>query len=198
MSETPERPHRTGFFWLDLLIGVSAVVISVVSLFVAQRADRTQERLLAANTWPYVEFSTSNFLDNRRLVALTLRNSGVGPARIRWMTIEHNGKALASNHSLLRECCDFQSPYALSKTLLSSTVTHTVLVPHESVNFLEVTPNAQDKVAFETLNRERENLHVRVCYCSVLNECWLLDNKTNDDPRDVANCNPPKAILFNG
>lgn len=198
MSETSERPHRTGFFWLDLLVAISAVIISVVSLFVAQRADRTQERLLAASTWPYVEFSTSNFLENRRLVALTLRNSGVGPARIRWMTVDYRAKAIANNHALLLECCDAAPPHALSKTLLSSTVTHTVLVPHESVNFLEVTPNAQDRVAFESINKERNNIHVRVCYCSVLDECWLLDNASYDDPHVVPNCNPPGGTLFNG
>lgn len=197
MSETSERPHRTGFFWLDLLVAVSAVVISIVSLFVAQRADRTQERLLAASTWPYVEFSTSNIVNNRRLIALSLRNAGVGPARIRWMTIERNGKAIDNGRDLLRSCCGFTF---LPKTItvVSYTVAHTVLVPHQTVNFINVTPNPQNTVAFEKLNRERNNLHVRVCYCSVLDECWLLDNSTYDDPRNVANCNPPGGVLFQG
>ncbi len=197
MSETPERPHRTGFFWLDLLVAISAVVISVVSLFVAQRADRTQERLLAASTWPYVEFGTSDILDNRVLIALSLRNAGVGPARIRWMTIEDNGKAAADNRDLLRECCGFTfAPHPKTITVISNTVTHTVLVPHETVNFLTVTPTAQNAIAFQKLNRERNNLHVRVCYCSVLDECWLLDSTSNDDPHIVENCNPPSGVLF--
>lgn len=196
MSETSERPHKTGFLWLDLVVAIGAVVISVVSLYVAQRADRTQERLLAASVWPYVEFGSSNFLDNRHLVALTLRNAGVGPARIRWMTIERDGKAIADPHQLLAECCDPQR--TLLKTLVTTSVTHTVLVPHESVNFLVVTPNAQDKVAFNTFNRERGNLHVRVCYCSALDDCWLLDNASEDDPASVPNCNPPGGVLFKG
>lgn len=199
MSETPERPHRTGFFWLDMLVALSAVVISVASLFVAQRADRTQERLLAASVWPYVEFTTSNFLNNKRLVALTLRNAGVGPARIRWMTIQYNSKLLADPRELLHTCCDPQSAHMLTKTLVTSTVTHTVLVPHESRDFMLVTPNAQDKIAFTAFDHARNQLHVRVCYCSVLGDCYLLDNASDDnDPKSVQNCNPPREMLFQG
>lgn len=199
MSETPERPHRTGFFWLDMLVAVSAVVISVVSLFVAQRADRTQERLLAASVWPYVEFTTSNFVNNKHIVALTLRNAGVGPARIRWMTLQYKNKQLSDPRALFQTCCDAQSSRALAKTLVTSTVTHTVLVPHESRDFILVTPDPQDKIAFVALDHARNKIHVEVCYCSVLGDCYLLDNASDDnDPASVKNCNPPREALFQG
>lgn len=199
MSDTSDRPHRTGFFWLDMLVAFSAVVISVASLFVAQRADRTQERLLAASVWPYVEFTTSNFLNNNHIVALTLRNAGVGPARIRWMTIAYENKPLSNPRQLFQACCGAQPTRVLGKTLVTSTVTHTVLVPHESRDFVLVTPDAQNKIAFAALDHARNKLHVEVCYCSVLGDCYLLDNASEDnDPKGVQNCNPPREMLFQG
>ena len=105
MSETPDRPHKTGYLWLDLVVAASAVVISVASLFVAQRADRNQERLLAASVWPFVEFSSSNFRDNEKSIELTLRNAGVGPARIRWMAIDYRGTPVQNARALLIACC---------------------------------------------------------------------------------------------
>ena len=38
----------------DLMIGAAAVLISAVSLGLAISANRTQERLLAASTWPFL------------------------------------------------------------------------------------------------------------------------------------------------
>lgn len=188
MALPPDRAHRTGAFWLDFLVATSAVIISVISLWVAQRSDGTQERLLAASVWPYVEFFTSNLPEGKPEIELTLRNAGVGPARIRWMTVDYRGKSVIGPRALLTACCESSRSRVLQ--YVTSTVTHTVLVPHESVNFLAVTPSARNVAQYKTLDRERSNLHVRVCYCSVLDDCWLLDNHSEEDPQPVGKCPP--------
>jgi hypothetical protein len=54
--ETPEfehsHHHRTGRPWLDVLLGVSAVSISFISLFLAIANGRAMERLVQSNSWP--------------------------------------------------------------------------------------------------------------------------------------------------
>ncbi len=197
MSELSERPRRTGAFWLDLVVAISAVVISVVSLFVAQRADRTQERLLAASVWPFVEFHTSNISPTyERFVTLSLRNAGVGPARIRWMTVEYRKRPIANPRDLLSDCCDPKPPHALAKTLITSSVVHSVLVPRETRDFILVRPNAKDKIAYDAFDHLRRSLHIRACYCSVLGDCWIMDNLADGDPKTVSNCSQPRETLF--
>src|SRR5580704_7329630 len=67
----PEAPHshpsHTGHRWLDIVLGLSAMFVSVVSLVVAVEHGRTMERMADANTrmvdansWPFVEFDSHN------------------------------------------------------------------------------------------------------------------------------------------
>src|ERR1700761_5577633 len=82
--ELEHHHHRhTGHSWLDITLGVSAIVISVISLFLAVQHGRAMERMVEAATWPYVivDFSTAN-LDGTPHVALRISNKGVGPSRV--------------------------------------------------------------------------------------------------------------------
>jgi hypothetical protein len=197
MAETPDRPHRTGFFWLDFLVAASAVIISLISLWVAQRSDSAQERLLAASTWPYVTFYTSNVLpDHRREIQLAFKNSGVGPAKVRWVTVSYRGKTYVHHGDLLKACCNTEGLSQLMGRTINSSVTHTVLVPHEAVSFLAVDRTAANAVAYQALNDSLRELHVDACYCSVLDDCWMVHNHTEEDPKPVSNCPPIPADAF--
>lgn len=53
--ETPEvhvHPHHTGHRWVDYVIAGTALLVSVISLWVAVGHGRTMEKLVAANSWP--------------------------------------------------------------------------------------------------------------------------------------------------
>ncbi len=55
--ETPEvhvHPHHTGHRWADYVIAGTALLVSVISLWVAVGHGRTMEKLVAVNSWPYV------------------------------------------------------------------------------------------------------------------------------------------------
>ncbi|MGC2128844.1 MAG: hypothetical protein WA629_02000, partial [Candidatus Aquilonibacter sp.] len=101
MPESPARPHRSGLPVLDLIVGLSAIIISVASLWVALRADRTQEQLLQASVWPYVEYFSSDATQNGdKRLAFELRNAGVGPAIVRTFAVEYNGHPYSSLRDL--------------------------------------------------------------------------------------------------
>jgi hypothetical protein len=44
--------RRVGHRWIDLTIALTAIVLSLVSLAVAIGNARTQEKMVAAATWP--------------------------------------------------------------------------------------------------------------------------------------------------
>jgi hypothetical protein len=72
--DSPEAPHHhashTGHRWLDITLGLSAMFVSVVTLFVAIEHGRTMERMaeanrqmVEANSWQFIDFTTLNVSD---------------------------------------------------------------------------------------------------------------------------------------
>jgi hypothetical protein len=60
MSSIDPIPRKTGLHHIDLFVGGCALLVSVVSLFIAWQANRTQERMLAASVWPYISWGTDS------------------------------------------------------------------------------------------------------------------------------------------
>ena len=198
MSDLPERPRATGVPFVDIAVAVAAICISVASLWVALRADRTQERLLAASVWPVLVFDTSDFVERTHVINLDVTNAGVGPAKIRWFDLYYRGKALANDAALLDACCERGGKlHGLRRVLYSEYMRYRVMVPHETLHFMSVPQDARNGREWATLDRERENVYVRACYCSVLDDCWLLDSR-RPEPRTVEVCPAPDLPLYQG
>lgn len=111
--EAPEQPHQhathTGHRWLDIVLALNAMFVSVVSLVVGIEHGRTMERMADANTrmveansWPFVAFSTHNVDENGNAdVRLVLNNQGIGPARIQAFELWYAGQPIASPKDLI-------------------------------------------------------------------------------------------------
>jgi hypothetical protein len=75
------RHHHTGRQWVDLLLGISAVSISFISLFLALHNGKAMEQLVQANSWPFVQITFSTVhLDGTPHIHLDIANKGVGPS----------------------------------------------------------------------------------------------------------------------
>lgn len=109
MVDTPEAPHshpsHTGHRWLDTVLGLSAMFVSVVSLAIAVEPGRTMERMADANTrmvdansWPFVQFVTHNVDEKGKAgVRPVLTNEGIGAARIETFEMWWDGKPMTSS-----------------------------------------------------------------------------------------------------
>ena len=116
--EAPEAHHahaaHSGHRWLDIVLAVSAMFVSVISLFVAVEHGRTMERMAEANTrmveansWPFVEYDSHNVDEQGNAkIRLVLTNQGIGPARIETLELWWNGKPVSSLRALLEACCE--------------------------------------------------------------------------------------------
>ena len=95
--------HHTGHRWLDMTLGVSAVFISLMSLFLAIQHGRVMEKMVQATTWPYVmvRFSTSN-PDGSPHVRLEVANKGVGPAKVESLEVFYHDAAQPGGEALLQ------------------------------------------------------------------------------------------------
>jgi len=158
--------------------------VSVVSLIVAIEHGRTMERLadanmrmVEANSWPFVDFSTHNLSDRGTPeVRLVLTNDGIGPARIETFELWWRGKSMSSPSQLLKACCTpdpghQQGDPAIGLGLASPRI----LRSGEHVDFLSIDLTDTGREVFRKFNSERDNIRARVCYCSVFDECWLKE-----------------------
>ncbi|HUA08105.1 MAG TPA: hypothetical protein VMA98_02455 [Candidatus Acidoferrales bacterium] len=194
MAEHPELPHRTGHSVLDFVIATCAVVISLASLWVALRADQTQEQLLKASVWPYVTYDTSDVTpEGRPRIEFILTNEGVGPAIVRSFAVAYNGKYVGKVHDLLKACCDVAGePHV---RVFSSTVQSQVIMAHQTLPFIIVLPKLNSTHGYARALASRFNVSVKMCYCSVVGECWFLDSR-EDQPQAVSKCPPAQQPQY--
>ncbi len=208
--EVHAHAGHTGHRWLDIGLGLTAMFVSVVTLFVAIEHGRTMERMadanmrmVEANSWPFVDFSTHNLdRDGVPDVRLVLTNEGVGPARIETFELWWRGKPISSPSELLKQCCLPDSGQPGNPAIGLGLASPRILRAGEHVDFLSLSMTPADKEMFRKFNFERDFIRTRVCYCSVFDECWLKEG--GDDllrkgqnklihPQPVKTCPAPAA-----
>ena len=189
--ETPEvvHPphHHTGRPWLDVVLGVSAVSISFISLFLAIANGRAMERLVQSNSWPFVQISFSNAeSDGAPHVRFEIVNKGVGPARIETLEATYDGTPITSARAMLNAILGRATVPPHARILLS-TVVHGVLAAKERISFVDVKPEDLSAEDYATIEVALPKLNFLACYCSVFDECWIADSR-GSQPSKVKQC----------
>ena len=174
------RPHGTGTRWLDISLALSAFVISLASLWLTVHNARTMERLVTSNSYPNIDFTNGNGFDFgdglglRHAVYLSLDNTGIGPARLRSIELSFAGKPAANLRELLALCCTEEPAALLPKTdyRFTGDMRGAMIRAGESLNLFAWAQAPADP-RWARLERVRGEIGVRVCYCSVFDECYL-------------------------
>jgi hypothetical protein len=190
MSKNQKSASGSRSLAVDVMLGVAAVLISAISVLVAISANQTQERLLAASTWPNLDFGTSNLNEaSEEEISFELTNSGVGPARIRWYELSYKGQVHESFDAMFASCCKrpAEIPAQTVNTITSSVVP--VLKVGDSIKLLRLKKSGNPDWLWQKVNVERRYVSLKVCYCSVLDTCWMFDSASKLlDPPVVATC----------
>lgn len=187
--EIEAHPHgHTGHRWLDILLGVSAMIVSVVSLVVALHHGDTMEKMVEASTWPYVGFSRSGAdAEAHPRADLVMTNSGVGPARLETVEVFYKDQPIGSRDALVRAAAG-DAPVATIK----STVADQVLPAGGKIVFMSAVPDGSP--GFSAFRSNLQAFSARVCFCSVLEECWRRDSR-KPKPEKVKAC-PTPAVAY--
>jgi hypothetical protein len=181
MSEEAGKPRGTFLarHWTQTVFGAAALFVSAVSLWVAIRTENANEQLVAASTWPFLQVQVSNADPDAKLnLQFQVVNTGVGPAKIESFEVFWKGKPYRSGDELLHDCCGYQvikatSPQAKGHTpLLTGTVQGIVLRSGENEVFIRYPLGADNLAVWNALDKARDQMDYRVCYCSALDECW--------------------------
>jgi hypothetical protein len=105
LSDLP-KPSRKSRHWLEYVSTFVAVLISVVSLWVAIGSEQANRQMVAASSWPILIVGSSNVGDSEAQLSFHVANDGVGPAKVRTFEVFYKGKPYASSDALMRACCD--------------------------------------------------------------------------------------------
>ena len=103
MIEGPEiekHRHKTGHSHVDIILGSLAVLMSGVSIFIAVHHGQTMEKLVEANSWPNISYSTGNEAPGQpKTISFSLRNTGVGPARIDTFEVFYKDQPISNSRN---------------------------------------------------------------------------------------------------
>ena len=198
VSDVTPAPRRTGFRHFDAIVSIAAIFISAVSLYTAIENGKTERQLVAADVWPFPRAILSGGWDSKNSIVVGVANAGVGPAKIRSFEMFYRGRPVRSGLDLLRKCCGLgPGPDAANAQLPGghyySVVDESVLRAGEDDAVLRVTPSKSAPAVTDRLKGYSvlNQITFRVCYCSVLDQCWV-SNLRSTHTQAVDECTPPE------
>lgn len=211
MAEPP-NPRKTGHRWIDLVVAVSALSISLVSILIARDTSQTMERLAHASFWPFLQLGSGNVTDDgQHAITFGVENVGTGPARIHGFDVQVDGRPVPSGGhmltNILNACCEAEFAAAVAAndgvivavygSEVSSPVSNRFLAPGGDITAARWPRTEANRALWTTLDQARQTgrITMSTCYCSVFDECWIarsnafppeqVDSCTADDPRDA-------------
>ncbi|PZO51117.1 MAG: hypothetical protein DCF16_11910 [Alphaproteobacteria bacterium] len=205
--EQPAEVKKSGRPWVDMVLSVSAVFISACSLYLAQDSSRAMERLVQANSMPFIQLGSGNSTDDGQLgsLAFGISNAGTGPARIHDFTYVVDGEPIEMSGHVVRRiieaCCAAEAETALAQADgdalraigadLTTPVSNSFLAAGGNVSALiwQRTPENATLWSAVDVARQRGRITTRACYCSLFDECWVAEANTFP-PRPVNSCEP--------
>ena len=177
-----------------VVVGVAALIVAVDQSNIARQQADLMERTVEASVWPMVQFDFAADQDLRNARAtLTLRNSGVGPAIIRGIQINKDGAPIENVEAYLLRNLDVTSGMRFDVDVTRGT--GRVISAGEVVTIGEAKwelavgqiPSGM-RDAIDAYFDELGELDGAICFCSVLDKCWI--NRTSDyaNPEPVDAC----------
>lgn len=189
-SQQPQSSIDSRF--LNLLASALAVFVSMVSLFLAYSSNRTQERMLAAASWPYLSYVRGNSDGvGGETVFLEIRNAGSGPAVLHWVVVRGEGHALIDGPGVLR----WAAPAENGLPSWSLSTTGLPLPPGEGTRFFRYARDQGRPEAWAAVERARWQIVVEGCYCSIIDDCWRFGESSQPTPVD--RCGPAPKDAWN-
>lgn len=198
-SHPHHHAHATGKRWLDITLAVSAAVVSLVSLWLSLHSAHSMEKLVAANSYPYLErmMNASSPMpfpgkdQVRERVEYFFQNNGVGPARIDWVQVTFKDKAVADLSALLEACCAGTRQDAAG-LFRRGNIDSALVRPGAALSMFSWDEPVAPNPVFEALHRQMRDIKVTACYCSVFDECYIARPQSRK-PEPVEECKAPAA-----
>ncbi len=167
------------------LISVAALTLSILALMVSVlevSAIREDQRV---QVWPYMAIASSFGPNGYALEAI---NKGIGPARVRTMEVLFDGEPVDNIDELIVETVGEEDAFSYD-LYRTSNIAQSVMSADEKATLFAVPWDDRTRRLSSVWHGR---ISVRVCYCSVYDECWLSKLDAGE-PESVAKCPVPAA-----
>lgn len=198
--EGPEvhHPHaRHGGLprWLELAIAITALTTSVSSIIIAIHHGKTMEKLVQANSLPYMQGGISDVTtEGAQVLSLDLLNRGVGPAHEQSLRVKVDGRYVTSVDALVAASLPPDQAAEVQKArkdqilrINKNIVKHRFVPGGETQMVFRTIKTPENARYWELLADAQENWSIDFCYCSVFHECWYVASKWAE-PEPVKEC----------
>jgi hypothetical protein len=195
---TPHARHGGLPRWLELTIAVTALVTSISSIAIAVHHGHIMERLVQANSVPYMQGGFSNVTpDGSRVLSLDLLNRGVGPAHQQSLRVKVDDQYVTSVSELIAASLGQDQAAEVEAALNpSKNQVRTRFIPGggEQLAF-RINRTPENAEYWDLLNSAHDKWDVEFCYCSVFEDCWQVLGKW-EEPEAIESCRRDEGREF--
>jgi hypothetical protein len=192
-AHAPKVGHRA----IDLALTLSVLALSVGSIIIAIQNEANMQRLVTANSWPYIETIHGNEKNGQAIIHFDVRNAGIGPATLEKLVVRYNGQTVRSGRELLQRCCAIGGSLDAIRRVSINMVENRVLPAREEITFLAVSKSDVSTDMWERLDVERLKVDMDACYSSVFGEHWTTSLR-NPRPVRVKSCDALPGSAYEG
>jgi hypothetical protein len=196
-TELVPEIRKTGHRLADLAVAFSALFVSLCSLGIALHHGRTMQRLVEANSRPFIQITAGTGprgadSDRSRIFTVLISNPGAGAARVERFSILVDDKPVKDiGEALLRLAglpADTKEESALLGSMSYSEIAPSYLkAGSEQVVLSWPRTAANASVWDKDAAAGSERVKFEACYCSIFDECWI-ENSHTFRPTAVAAC----------
>jgi hypothetical protein len=183
--------HKRGGppLWLEWATSISALVVSVSSIAIAVHHGDTMDRLVKANSYPYLigVFSDATPEGGRR-ISIDLINNGVGPAHEQSLRVQVGKSYVTSVPDLIAASIgpvDAADATAALTGYYRNSVRTRFIAAHDSQFVFRLPRTDANARYWDALAKASSSWRMQYCYCSVFQECWAVQG---EDHTPVAQC----------
>jgi hypothetical protein len=191
MHQPHAHKHRGLPQWLELSIAGAALVTSISSIAIAIHHGQIMEKLVQANSLPFVIGGFSDITpEGERVLSLDLLNRGVGPAKQRSLRVKVDDRYVTSVDQLMAASIGPEQAQASKKVLnfANNRVKMRFLAPGGALQTVFRTVKTPENTQYwEALEAAQPRWSLEYCYCSVFEECWFVPNKW-EEPQPIEEC----------
>jgi len=159
----------------EMIVALSALLIGLVTAFTSIYSAYVDREYARASVWPRLEIFRS-FSANSFSYGVT--NNGTGPALIKYAKIQEGSKYIKT----WQEIASF-------KNIRQSHISNRTLSPQNSI-----TPVSYQGKDASTLVKADDLINIELCYCSIYEECWVIDKSNH--PTAIKACSINNEHIF--
>jgi len=190
--------------WLELTIAGTALVTSICSIVIAIHHGHTMEKLVQANSIPYLigGFSTAT-TEGDEVLSLDFLNRGVGPAHERSLRVTVDGQYARSINELIAKSLPPDQAAEVTKAkadriirVLQNNVRTRFVGAGQPQMVFRIAKTPENARLWDLLDQAQGRWDIEYCYCSVFDECWAVKGKFSEpQPADECTRDEPHEFM---